>query len=385
MIPDDPELRRALEARSGSLPQHFNARLGAALRGGRPKPNLTPIVAAFVVVAVSAASIGLLVYARHAIATPRTAASGPRTASPSPSPIYLPTDVELSAPSHNVVWAFVDDRLLFRSQDSGQTWEQRQLPVTLEGGGRLAFTFADAHNGWALLPGVPATQCQAAGAQVWRTSDGAQTWRLISSVEPQRETPNDIGSAQCKEFISFVDKARGFVTAWDDNSPPTIYWTTDGGETWKPSRLPDPPGFRTYGAGDALRAHGVFRSGNVLLVSADGVQPSGVKAYVFRSVDGGATWTYAAVLPNPALAVGFVTESRWVQIIVPGQSLETTDAGKHWHAYASDYGQAAPVSPQVVFGDASVGYATVRGSIQRTEDGGLHWTYIKTPGVVQPG
>jgi len=79
--------------------------------------------------------------------------------------------------------------------------------------------------------------------------------------------------------------------------------------------------------------------------------------------------------------VAFVTESRWLQVILPGQSVETTDAGRSWHAYASDYGQAAPVSPQVVFGDASVGYATVRGSIQRTEDGGLHWKYIKTPGT----
>jgi photosystem II stability/assembly factor-like uncharacterized protein len=34
-----------------------------------------------------------------------------------------------------------------------------------------------------------------------------------------------------------------------------------------------------------------------------------------------------------------------------------------------------------VFGDANVGYATVRGSIQRTTDGGAHWTAIKTPGT----
>ena len=34
-----------------------------------------------------------------------------------------------------------------------------------------------------------------------------------------------------------------------------------------------------------------------------------------------------------------------------------------------------------VFGDASVGYATVRGAIQRTTDGGAHWITIKTPGT----
>ena len=33
------------------------------------------------------------------------------------------------------------------------------------------------------------------------------------------------------------------------------------------------------------------------------------------------------------------------------------------------------------FGDATTGYATVRGSLQRTTDGGAHWTAIKTPGT----
>jgi hypothetical protein len=34
-----------------------------------------------------------------------------------------------------------------------------------------------------------------------------------------------------------------------------------------------------------------------------------------------------------------------------------------------------------MFGDSLVGYATVRESIRRTVDGGLHWTYIRTPGT----
>ena len=67
--------------------------------------------------------------------------------------------------------------------------------------------------------------------------------------------------------------------------------------------------------------------------------------------------------------------------IVPSDSRETTDGGKTWHFYASDYQQAAPVAPQIVFGDANVGYATARGAIQRTIDGGAHLTSIKTPGT----
>jgi photosystem II stability/assembly factor-like uncharacterized protein len=79
--------------------------------------------------------------------------------------------------------------------------------------------------------------------------------------------------------------------------------------------------------------------------------------------------------------VTFVSASRWLELIVPGESVETTDAGRTWRAYPSDYSQAAPVAPQIVFGYSLVGYATVRGSIQHTIDGGVHWTSINTPGT----
>jgi len=382
VIPEDPDLRRAMDHRSGSPSPEFRVRLHSVLSEGRPAMNWLPAVAVATVVALSVASVGVLLAARNlARPTHGGPVSAARTASPSPlpteSPVALPTQTSLSAPSRDIVWAFVDYRLLFRSRDRGQTWERRQLPAPESAAGRLVFTFTDSDNGWALLAVNPATQCQAEGVTTWHTSDGAVTWHQLQT--------SGIAEAQCKEFIAFVDPKDGFLTAWDDNSRPTIYRTSDGGATWKPSRLPDPPGFTTEGGGFTLHAQEVVRRGNVLLVTAYGMQESGGEAYVFRSADGGATWTYAANIPNAAIAVAFVTESRWLQVIIPGQSVETSDAGKSWHPYASDYGQAAPVSPQVVFGDASVGYATVRGSIQRTEDGGLHWTMIKTPGVAQPG
>jgi hypothetical protein len=35
----------------------------------------------------------------------------------------------------------------------------------------------------------------------------------------------------------------------------------------------------------------------------------------------------------------------------------------------------------VVFADDRVGYATVRGLIQRSQDGGAHWSAIRSPGT----
>ena len=97
-------------------------------------------------------------------------------------------------------------------------------------------------------------------------------------------------------------------------------------------------------------------------------------------MDGGATWTYVGSTPDGSTSIAFVTATRWL-VVTPGRSEETLDAGAHWRAYASDYGQAAPVAPSVVFASPQVGYATVRGELQSTLDGGLHWTRLHTPGT----
>src|SRR5438309_7356685 len=103
--------------------------------------------------------------------------------------------------------------------------------------------------------------------------------------------------------------------------------------------------------------------------------------YIYRSIDGAASWSFVTTAPPSDGFVIFVTVTRWITISAPGDSKETTDGGITWHAFATDYSQGAPIAPDIVFGDAQGGYATVRGAIQRTTDGGAHWTTIKTPGT----
>jgi photosystem II stability/assembly factor-like uncharacterized protein len=166
----------------------------------------------------------------------------------------------------------------------------------------------------------------------------------------------------------------------DPNHVPVIYRTADGGGTWTASRtLADPPGATTGPGGFELQPERVRAFGSTLLVPVLGP----TARYVYRSTDGGATWTYAATAPNPQSPLAFLTDTRWLLLAIPGPSQMSTDAGKTWQPFQTDYQQAAPIIPELVFGDASVGYATIpsRGSIQRTVDGGAHWTAIKTPGT----
>lgn len=188
-----------------------------------------------------------------------------------------------------------------------------------------------------------------------------------------------IAAAGCKDGIDFVSPTTGFVRIAGEEQGAFLYRTTDGARTWTPTRLPEPAGFvRTA---DVRYWTGPVRAlGSALLVTVERQAIPGQTSLVYRSLDDGATWSYLAKVPYGGWP-GFITATRWVQLVLPGQSQETTDAGATWHPSASDYGQVAPVLPQLEFGDQQIGYATVRGSIQRTIDGAAHWIYIRTPGT----
>ena len=270
------------------------------------------------------------------------------------------------------MWALVGGTRLFRSSDRGATWEERGVPVGIPIGD---IAMINALQGWLSSPGSPATQCQAQAVGIYQTSDAAATWPRVYQSDVASDT-------LCKGGLFFADVQRGFLTLTSPNSTVAIQRTIDGGRTWTRSQpLPDPPGFTSATAGSTLAAGRVKAVGTTLFVSAIASGSGSSKAHAYRSTDGGATWVYASTASQQNVEIAFVSTTRWVQIGPPGQSSETTDAGATWHAFTTDYQQAAPVNPQIVFGDANVGYATVRGQIQRTVDGGAHWTALKTPGT----
>jgi len=380
--PEERELRKALDARSGTPSPEFRSRLGRAFAAGRPPASWMPAVAAVAVFAVCAATIGVLVHARYVATPPRNAASGARLVTPGPTPtglIPMPNVAWLDAPG-GPVWVVVAYDHLYRSTDHGTTWDRRQLPPNTVVAPMVSapFSFIDDMRGWVLAAGSPETQCNAQSSMVWRTLDGGAGWTALQTT--------GIAGAQCKDGITFVDETTGFVTAWDDNSPPTVYRTSDGGQSWTATALPNPPDFKPAQGGFELRAGWIRQFGDTLYLEASGHQEgeSTDRAYVFKSLDRGASWSWMEKIPSPYVAM--VTESRWLLLIAPGQSQETTNSGQQWHPYASDFNTDTPVGgPQVVFSDSLVGYAEGRAALQRTVDGGLHWERIQTPGTANSG
>jgi photosystem II stability/assembly factor-like uncharacterized protein len=311
--------------------------------------------------------------ASSATTAPPSASTAPAstpTATPAPTvaatPITLPSFAQLSAPSGTVVWALVAGTRLFRSSDRGDTWVERTIPPGL---GSVEVAFTDNANGLLLSTGSPATQCQTQTVSMWKTTNGAASWQMVAST--------GIADAMCKRGLSSADPTHAFFTTYSPNAGSLVYRTADAGASWTASApLPIPPNLASSGALFVSITERPRGFGSVVLVGGG----AGQTKDVFRSTDGGATFTYASTVAAEGI-VAYVTATRWLQILPPGSSLETTDGGASWHAYTTDYTQAAPIAPDVVFGDASVGFATVRGAIQRTVDGGAHWTAIKTPGT----
>ena len=233
----------------------------------------------------------------------------------------------------------------------------------------MEVAFATDKDGLLLDLGSTESQCQTQTAAIWRTTDGAGTW--------QRLAASGIADAMCKGSLALADPTHAFFRTYGPNAGSLIYRTADGGASWTASSpFPIPPNFASHGALFVPITGRPRGFGSVVLVDGR----AGQTKDVFRSTDGGATFTYASTVAADG-SVAYVTATRWLDFAPPNLSTETTDGGAIWHAYTTDYSQAAPIAPDVVFGDAAVGYATVRGSIQRTTDGGAHWTAIKTPGT----
>jgi photosystem II stability/assembly factor-like uncharacterized protein len=230
-------------------------------------------------------------------------------------------------------------------------------------------SFADDRNGLLLNTGTAGTQCQTQVASIGKTVDGAATW--------QRVTATGIPDAMCKQGLASADATHAFFTTLSPNAPSLIYRTVDAGATWTASAtLPIPPNLASHGALGVQITSRPRGFGSVVLVAGG----AGQTKDVFRSTDGGATFAYASNVAADG-TVAYVTATRWLDI-GPSSVMETTDGGVTWHPFTTDYSQAAPIAPEIVFGDAQVGFATVRGAIQRTTDGGAHWIAIKTPGTV---
>jgi photosystem II stability/assembly factor-like uncharacterized protein len=213
------------------------------------------------------------------------------------------------------------------SADGGQSWQQARVPVSSD---LTAVYFPDAKHGWAVgHDGV-----------VLATADGGATWtkqldgRIVNDLVLKDLEGKLAANPESEELKALVGEAqrykeegpdKPFLDVWFENERHgfvvgaynLILETTDGGQTWQSwfDRVSNPRFMNLYSirpaagglyisgeAGTALRldaagqhfdAVPVDYAGSLFVVvdAGDAVLVGGLKGNLFRSADGGATWS----------------------------------------------------------------------------------------------
>lgn len=188
---------------------------------------------------------------------------------------------------------------------------------------------------WSQVPAITAdaTGLAASGHSVWLTS-AAHLWDTTDGRHWRRYPTRCPGTgyrlagvtATSPSRVAFLCARPAGTTATD---PKEVLISTDGGRT-----------VHLVGAAPALGNPQAFASPpgdpELITIAASGNNSSG-KSWLYRSVDGGKTWT-TDVIPHSQdqvfSSLTYTTRtSGWIDIVSPGHGdgLHTTDGGRTWH------------------------------------------------------
>ncbi|MGH2711088.1 MAG: WD40/YVTN/BNR-like repeat-containing protein [Actinomycetota bacterium] len=253
---------------------------------------------------------------------------------------------EVSPGGGSVTWGGTG---MYRSLNAGQTWQHIGLP-TSGAIGRIAIDPKDRNRVFVAAAGnlfVPGGE-----RGLYRTTNAGETWEQVLAGENDTTGATDVS-------IDPVDPKNVLAATWDHQRLPThrryagpgsgVFLSKDGGTTWTKATLPGAPAPEQLGRigvafapSDPTRAYAVIA--NNLAGGAVGV---------WRSDDGGATWT-----KTPATAGSlsqssfgwwfgriFVDPADKEHVFVPGVSLvESTNGGNSFSGisgpHADQHGMA---------------------------------------------
>lgn len=315
-----------------------------------------------IAVALTVTVVASLAYLHASIPPSPASARG----APPPSHLTSGYQTDYDFVNSTTGWALVADYIteqrfwIFRTIDGASHW-QRELTGTLpKGYPPEGMLFFDRNHGFVRF------------RQLYATSDGGTHWKVIV---PPAETAG----------VTFADASHGWAL---DNGG--LYTTVDGGLTWR--FVSEVPTAAVFGGakGPLLALH--FRSGGEGWIGATATQPT-----VYRTTDGGRTWTAVPVpppkpLPAPSgkgFPYGPPTYRTDVQLLPGGgvlaysygdfgsaQVFESDDAGRSWRTIAMPMQQGRFGS--VSFIDARHWWVSFGGPVFVTANAGKTWNEVLT-------
>jgi len=267
---------------------------------------------------------------------------------------------------------FPNNGLLYHTTDGGLTWTISSTPFS---GGDLSFI--DVNNGWMLADlGVGAGSNAIA---VFQTKDGGATWTQTYTNDPNLPNAGDsLPLGGIKSGLTPLNMQTAWVSGVTYASG-TVYLfrTDDGGHTWTPVTLELPAGAENFELGiDKDQMQFVSATDGFLAVRMSG---EATQTAVYITNDAGNTWTLTPTLIPNAGASEFLSAQE--AIIYNGEQFYVThDAARTW----------STVSPNIVFGDSfadmdfvnpNTGWVITvdpanHHSLNRTTDGGATWSPV---------
>ena len=223
----------------------------------------------------------------------------------------------LSVVNDRVIWAGGTRGTVIHSIDGGATWRVDSIP----GAATLDLRAVHARSG-------EVAHVAATAGRIWRTTDGGKTWSL-------RYQASD--TTMFLDAITFFDDRHGLALGDPMGGRFIILVTRDGGDTWAEAASGSRP--------EAMEGEAAFAASGTSLVVAAGrwgwLGTGGSAARVFRTLDGGATWTVSPSAIPPRAGSGGVFSVAFADMmhgIVVGGDYERADSSTGTAAFTSDGG-----------------------------------------------
>lgn len=269
-------------------------------------------------------------------------------------PFALPEMMAVDPTTPATLYEATADLGIFKSINGGVDWTQANSGI--------ASTNTQAVT---VDPASPQIVYAASATTLYKSIGGAATWTAI-------DTPG----YPITQILVDPQNDKNVYTVCTNTGPGyKVFFrkSTDGGQSWANISFPQSGGV----AAVALDPHvsGVIVALSTEVITFGGISGTIVPSYLYRSTDGGNTWTQSQAVPATSglIADGSTTPTTYYN----GLTLRSTDGGITWSPLPSPPANTANSYPPAMAVDSSgTVYAGVTSGFYVSHDHGTTWTQV---------